>query len=266
VISRIHQKLGTAGFVISIVALVAALGGGAYAASGGLSGKQKKEVEKIAKKLAGAPGATGAQGAKGDPGAAGANGTDGTSGKEGERGPRGEKGEEGEIPNVVQLAPGSDPKCPQGGTEIFNQTGTAYACNGSGGGGGGGEGYPDTLPEGKTETGYYEFLGQSGVSFGTFVFSTISFPIRLASAPEVVYYNPGSHTEEEEEKCPGGADSPEALPGVLCLYREVGGPEPERFVQTNTTPLGPSFIIENTEEHPAESGLGSWAVTAPEAP
>ena len=30
---RIHQKLGTAGFVISIVALVAALGGGAYAAS-----------------------------------------------------------------------------------------------------------------------------------------------------------------------------------------------------------------------------------------
>ncbi|MBA3867401.1 MAG: hypothetical protein H0X42_13840 [Solirubrobacterales bacterium] len=49
-ISRIHQKLGTAGFIISIVALVAALGGGAYAASGGLSGKQKKEVEKIAKK------------------------------------------------------------------------------------------------------------------------------------------------------------------------------------------------------------------------
>ena len=31
-ISRIHQKLGTAGFIISIVALVAAFGGGAYAA------------------------------------------------------------------------------------------------------------------------------------------------------------------------------------------------------------------------------------------
>jgi hypothetical protein len=45
---RVHQKLGTAGFVISIVALVAALGGGAYAASGSLSGKQKQEVSKIA--------------------------------------------------------------------------------------------------------------------------------------------------------------------------------------------------------------------------
>ena len=51
-LTRIHRKLGTAGFVISIVALVAALGGGAYAASGGLTGKQKKEVEKIAKKYA----------------------------------------------------------------------------------------------------------------------------------------------------------------------------------------------------------------------
>ena len=91
-ISRIHQKLGTAGFVISIVALMAALGGGAYAASGGLNGKQKKEVEKIAKKFAGKPGAPGSPGstgpagpagAKGDGGAAGAPGAPGKEGKEG---------------------------------------------------------------------------------------------------------------------------------------------------------------------------------------
>ncbi|HVV72142.1 MAG TPA: hypothetical protein VHI52_11700 [Verrucomicrobiae bacterium] len=47
-IQRIHQKLGTAGLIVAIVALVAALAGGAYAAGGGLSGKQKKEVTKIA--------------------------------------------------------------------------------------------------------------------------------------------------------------------------------------------------------------------------
>jgi hypothetical protein len=91
-LQRIHGKLGTAGFIISIVALVAALGGGAYAASGGLSGKQKKEVEKIAKKFAGKPGApgapgspgpAGAAGAKGDVGPAGTNGTNGTNGKNG---------------------------------------------------------------------------------------------------------------------------------------------------------------------------------------
>jgi hypothetical protein len=97
-ISRIHEKLGTAGFVISIVALVAALGGGAYAASGGLTGKQKKEVEKIAKKYAGktgasgpagSPGLTGPAGAKGDTGTAGGNGSPGSPGKEGKEGKEG---------------------------------------------------------------------------------------------------------------------------------------------------------------------------------
>ena len=48
--SRIHEQLGTAGFVISIVALVFAMAGGAIAANGGLNGKQKKEVKKFAKK------------------------------------------------------------------------------------------------------------------------------------------------------------------------------------------------------------------------
>jgi hypothetical protein len=88
----IHRKLGTAGFIISIVALVAALGGGAYAASGGLTGKQKKEVEKISKKYAGKPGpigttgpagSTGPVGTKGDTGTAGTNGTNGTNGSPG---------------------------------------------------------------------------------------------------------------------------------------------------------------------------------------
>jgi hypothetical protein len=66
-IRKVHEKLGTAGFIISIVALVAAMGGGAYAASGGLTKKESKEVEKIAKKYAGKyagkPGADGADGA-----------------------------------------------------------------------------------------------------------------------------------------------------------------------------------------------------------
>ena len=82
-ISRIHQKLGTAGFVISIVALVAAMGGGAYAASGGLNGKQKKEVEKIAKKYAGKPGAAGPAGSNGSNGAKGDTGATGAEGKQG---------------------------------------------------------------------------------------------------------------------------------------------------------------------------------------
>jgi hypothetical protein len=96
VISRVHRKLGTASFVISIIALVVALTGGAYAASGALTGKQKKEVEKIAKKYAGKPGAPGATGAKGDAGAPGAAGQQGVGGKQGPEGKRGEEGEPGE--------------------------------------------------------------------------------------------------------------------------------------------------------------------------
>jgi Collagen triple helix repeat (20 copies) len=94
-LSRIHQKLGTAGFIISIVALVAALGGGAWAANGGLTGKQKKEVEKIAKKYAGKPGANGTNGAPGAGGPAGAKGDAGATGAEGKQGPEGKQGKEG---------------------------------------------------------------------------------------------------------------------------------------------------------------------------
>jgi hypothetical protein len=76
--SRLHNRLGTAGFVLAIVALVAAVAGTAFAATG-LNGKQKKEVKKIAQNVvkqapAAAPGA---------PGAAGSNGTNGAAGPEG---------------------------------------------------------------------------------------------------------------------------------------------------------------------------------------
>ena len=94
---RVHEKLGTAGLIIAVVALIAALTGTALAAAG-LNSKQKKEVTKIAKKYAGKPGATGPAGpqgpagpagAKGDPGAAGAPGAKGATGATGPEGPPG---------------------------------------------------------------------------------------------------------------------------------------------------------------------------------
>lgn len=101
--SRIHQKLGTAGFLIAIVALIVALGGAAYAALPGLNSKQKKEVKKIAKSFAkaGPAGASGPAGAKGE---AGAKGDTGAAGGTGPEGPPGEKGETG--PLDTKLPPG----------------------------------------------------------------------------------------------------------------------------------------------------------------
>ena len=71
--SRMHDKLGTAGLVVAIVALVFAMVGGAYAA-GGLTKQQEKQVTKIAKKYAGKPGAQGPQGPQGPAGLVGAKG------------------------------------------------------------------------------------------------------------------------------------------------------------------------------------------------
>ena len=52
-LSRLHQKLGTAGLVVAVVALVAALGGAAIAAGGGLTGQETQEVKKSAQKFGG---------------------------------------------------------------------------------------------------------------------------------------------------------------------------------------------------------------------
>jgi hypothetical protein len=93
-ISRLHKHLGTAGFIVAIMALVAALGGVAFAATK-LNGTQKKEVEKIAKKFQG----TGPQGAKGDTGAAGSQGPKGDTGAKGDPGAPGATGAQG-VPGV----------------------------------------------------------------------------------------------------------------------------------------------------------------------
>ena len=77
-VRAIREPFGTAGLVIACVALIAALGGTAFAAAK-LTSTQKKEVEKIAKKFANKPGAPGAPGANGKDGTNGASGANGES-------------------------------------------------------------------------------------------------------------------------------------------------------------------------------------------
>jgi hypothetical protein len=209
---RIHQKLGTAGFIISIVALVAALSGGAYAASNGLTGKQKKEVETIAKKFAGKAGpagqagATGAPGAKGDAGAPGSQGAAGAAGAKGEKGEKGAKGEKGEK-----------------GDEGSPWTGGGV------------------LPAGKSETGTWSVAVPPTKE--AFTFSTgISFPIPLAKAGKAFFITATAVTNEEFGRngtasctvgAPGCVDTgcrwklndenakPEAkTEGTLCIFAE----------------------------------------------
>jgi Collagen triple helix repeat (20 copies) len=240
---RFHDRFGTAGVVIGVIALIVALGGSAFAAGGGLSGKQKKEVEKIAKKFAGKPGVPGAAGLAGPAGPAGPKGTGvpgapGTNGTNGEDGEDGEDGEEG-------------PPGPEGVCSTVN-------C---------------VLPSGTTETGAWGIgpVAAGAIGVGGVVETAISFPIRLPAAI------PASNTHVEAEgfegsagdDCPGKASAPAAKPGHLCVY--IGNEAGTGF---NEAPFIRDPVTQNPGAATAGANIavivgegahltGTFAVTAP---
>lgn len=134
--STLRTRFGIPG-VISVMALVLAMFGGAYAAQSSNSGKATASAK--AKK--GPPGPKGPAGAKGDTGAQGLQGTPGTGGKDG-------------TSVVAGAEPSGTANCEgRGGSKFVTGATTTYACNGKEGGSGAG-----TLAPGATETGVYSFI------------------------------------------------------------------------------------------------------------
>jgi hypothetical protein len=256
-LQRIHRRLGTAGMVVAMIALIATLGGTALAASGALTGKQKKEVEKIAKKYAGKPGATGATGAagvNGSPGEKGANGAVGPAGPTGATGPAGPTGAKGSA----------GPAGP---------TGTYGGID---------------LPAGVTETGYWSFNtpGAKTIEDGSGnmvtvgsskVWVSISFTDPVENEGEFAVSVTGD--PDFDEVCgtgPNGAGgtptSPEAPSKRLCIYifsldesnatfdNVAGHPIniEESFRSLKQT--GAVMQFSTTVEGPAKAA-GTWAVT-----
>lgn len=228
-LSRIHNKLGTAGLVVSIVALVAALGGAAYAASDNhLSGGEKKEVKKIAKSFQG-KGPTGATGAQGPTGPAGPAGSAGPTGPEGPAGPAGPTGPTGKT----------------GATGVTGPTGPEGSPWTAGG----------TLPSGKTETGAWSFGPTAGVQFATV---TGSFNIPLAKeSKKVIILKAG---KGETTECPGTAENPKAAAGFTCVYTLVEENKFAFFSEPFKFKSGWGSIV--GAEAAEGLGLGTWAVTA----
>jgi hypothetical protein len=269
-ISRIHNKLGTAGFIVAIVALVAALSGVAIAAGGSLTGKQKKEVKNIskteAKKYAnsnpgapGLPGPAGPQGPKGDAGNPGSNGTDGTDGEDGKS-------------VTVSSFTGTKGTCTeeQGGLEVKSASPTAFVCNGKDGTTG------NASMTGEWGTGAVFGAVTTGEGLKLITIDSrpvvVSFPAALATAPTVVWMKKGE-TESyfgDTTKCTGTAAAPTAASGFLCLYT---GQIDKKFAGPPNTPADPA----SNEGDPAEVtkygfvdylileaqgfAQGSWAVT-----
>jgi Collagen triple helix repeat (20 copies) len=273
-ISRIHNKLGTAGFIVAIVALIAALGGAAIAAVPKLSSKQKQEVTKIAQKEAKKfPGPAGPQGPAGAPGAAGKDGAQGAQGAQGEPGEDGTDGKDGKNGNSVVVA--AEPEggnCEAGGVKVTvqNTAGQNYVCNGKDGGGGG------VLAPGESEYGHWGY-GAGGEQYAT---ESISFnpAYPVAAGPEL-HFVTFEEVEEEEAPaaCPGTVSEPEAEPGNLCVYQQDKGlinpstlGEEEVGFEKNTTNLaGGTDAYGVTLFFFAQQfnfSTGTWVVTAPEAP
>jgi hypothetical protein len=272
-IRAIREPFGTAGLIVACVALVAALGGTAFAAAK-LNSTQKKEVEKIAKKFAGKPGAPGA------------NGTNGTNGSPGAKGDPGAPGVNGSSV-VAEPIPTSSTTCKkQGGTE-FEVEGSGKAetvCNGT-------TGFTKTLPSKETETGVWAFnvvnpaTGQA--------FSPISFNIPLAEPLDAEHveitdleYPASDRAEcealsepekaaceaelaEAEAHCPGSSEAPVAAPGYLCIYTAGSlGVETSHLHPINQEENGvgagrTGLVVLGTLLPETAFARGPWAVTAP---
>ena|SRR5689334_14979473 len=208
--STLRTRFGIPG-VISVIALVFAMLGGAYAANNS-SGGGKATASAKAKK-----GPRGPKGPKGDTGPAGPAGPAGLAGPAGAKGDTGAQGPEGKA----------GPQGPQGIQGKQGEPGK----NGT-------TGFTETLPPGKTETGTWA-VGE-GVNIGEekeFPLGTlvpISFPIPLSEAPELTVvwlsyglidepFEPSEIAEILEEGaehgCPGFEGTvPLADPGHLCVY------------------------------------------------
>lgn len=240
---RIGKHINPAS-VLALVALVFAVTGGAYAASGSGSGSGSggggsvshatARVAKSKKKpvSSGKPGPRGPQGPAGPvgvTGAAGPAGPAGPAGSKGETGSAGSNGLSGSSGESVKVAAASNSECPAGGAKLSNGTGSEKVCDGAEGEPGpkGATGSPwspeNKLPAGATETGAWEIASSELVGK-----SMVNFPIEVSpaitAAHVVVIKEP---TEEQAGKkeypaaptgCKGNADEPGAEKGYLCLF------------------------------------------------
>ncbi len=284
--SRIREHFGPTALILSIVAIVFAMLGGAYAAS-----SNGGEATASAKGKQGPPGPrgktgkTGKTGAPGVAGPVGPQGPAGANGKDGANGQNGSPGEEGEPGFSVEVEPAPITACEERGGTLVRVEGEGEVgegeevCNGAQGAPGP-QGEPWTaggvLPPGKTETGTWSFTGNEDTGD---MLASISFPIPLSGVlgEEAVHFWGETGFEEA---CPSTTiPHPEATPGALCVYYN----ENDQDALFNATLAGIHNGTDLENLGAARSGailsfefagatgeiahgFGTWAVTAPAAP
>jgi hypothetical protein len=268
--SRIREQFSTTALILSLLALVFAATGGAYAASSAQTSKKPKVVK----------GPPGPRGKQGKPGVAGPAGPQGPAGPAGAAGAQGAPGQNGKSVLVTKIE-AEEGKCEErSGAEVEAEgSGTAVeVCSGEPGEPGSPWTAGGVLPPGATESGAWSFSG-SEVN-GEHLLASISFaiPLEAGQPPR------GEHLHFQGEanfatSCPG---APEAAPGELCIYTTGPGNDDAlhnaTFVSAGSTLSGPPGAGEEFSSSRSGSilqfkftgatgeeahGYGSWAVTAP---
>lgn len=261
---RMQKQFGTAGMILSVVAIVLALAGGAIAASGGKPGPRGPRGKTGKRGPQGPQGLAGTNGTNGKDGTNGTNGSDGASvklvnssptncaeggftyevegsGEENEvcNGEEGLSGLDGKSVTTTTLAPGEE-GCAAGGTklEVEDSASPEIICNGEKGADGT---FGGTLPVGKTETGFWAFATAPGQ---TEAWVPVSFqqPLNGASGNYKPHFVPngtsgtdypcgaGTYTDNSTnpptvyEGAGGTIANPKAPPGYLCIF-ELGKDE-----------------------------------------
>jgi len=287
--STLRTRFGIPG-VISVIALVFAMFGGAYAASNSASGGKATASAKAKR------GPRGPKGPKGDTGPAGPAGPAGPQGQKGDAGAAGSNGAPGAPGESVTQAVATSAECGgvAGGVKYTLSSVTTKICNGKNGT----SGFTKTLPGGETETGAWSFGSMPAVPNSIWR-QSISFNIPLAQpitssgcqtvetgapthvAPtclthyignngkEVVEPTSGTFEEMDETVCTGTAAAPTAPEGNLCVYEGRNPSFETTSASSRITPLdvesqgtstaGATIRWQVEEE---VSASGTWAVTA----
>ncbi len=252
--SVIRNRFGIPG-VLSVIALVFAMAGGAYAAKKYVITSTSQIKPSVLKSLKGNDGPAGPSGKDGFNGTNGSNGTPGAAGKSVESEPAGLE-------------------CPNGGAHFkIGGISAGSACNGEDGEDGE-SGFTATLPSEETETGAWlvDEVGEESVARIALSFN-IPLEEELEELESFEFVPVGGLSTPD---CPGSASSPEAAPGNLCLYAaaqvgsgseefsEVASFDPSQGLAPGVGATG-AVIVFLTEGAGNEVIVadGSWAVTAP---
>ena len=270
-LSPLRNRFGIPG-VISVIALVFAMLGGAYAASND-SGSGKA--------TASAKGKPGPRGPKGKPGPAGPQGPAGPAGPAGAKGDTGSAGSNGSNGTGVTSAAASVQECSEGGTKFTSASGTSTVCNGAEGeegpqgpqGDPGADGEPwvaGTVPGGKVMKGTWVLPPATAAAAGEKFFFPISTGVPInKQSPEL---QPLHVAAEGPPFCPGTAEDPQAptlgsgvLAGLVCVY--VGSSTNVGLVQDGNSKLresgGGAVVAFIAQDAGTVSGYGSWAMGTP---